>query len=197
MADSQNATLNRKIVGGGCDGCSLIYEGMPQNLIASDTGMAWNSKAPKLIIEGTVFKSDSHTPASGVIIYYWHTDASGRYPTLDATGKKATRHGSIRGWMKTNNEGKFTLHTGRPAAYPASDIPAHIHFVVKESNLNEYYTDELVFDDDPLLTQAKKEKMENRGGSGIIKTKFADGKLSGKHTIILGLNVPDYPGNMK
>ena len=196
-AHNQITTHKNKMVGGGCDGCNLMFEGMPANIVSSDKSIAWKSKAQQLIIQGTVFRPDGKTPAPGVIIYYWHTDVGGRYPSENVAGKKATRHGSIRGWMKTDLTGNFVLYTGRPAPYPASDIPAHVHFVVKESHLNEYYTDELVFDDDALLTVAKRKRLENRGGSGIVKTRLVNQILTAQHIIMLGLNIPDYPVPVK
>lgn len=53
-------SLNRSnpIVGGGCDGCELMYTGMPKELHATDTSPGWNEKGQKLIISGTVFQLD-------------------------------------------------------------------------------------------------------------------------------------------
>ncbi len=193
---NQKSVAKKNVIGGGCDGCDLIYTGMPPNINTGDTNTAWNDNSQKLIIEGSVFKPDNITPASGILIYYWHTDAVGRYPQSNGSGTKVTRHGKLRGWMKSDSAGKFNLYTGRPASYPATDIPAHIHFVVKEPGINEYYTDELVFDDDPLLTPIIRKRSENRGGTGIVKTVLLKGIGYAKHKIILGLNIPDHPGKL-
>ena len=73
------------------------------------------------------------------------------------------------------------------------DNPAHIHPIVKEPDKNEYYIDEYVFDDDPLLTQERRSKLEDRGGSGIIHlARRGDGVWIGQRNITLGLNIPDY-----
>ena len=95
--------------------------------------------------------------------------------------------------MITNNKGQYKFTTIRPGQYPKADIPAHIHPIVKEPNKIEYYIDEFVFDDDLKLTREKKNKLENRGGSGIIHlTKNETGEWVGHRDIILGLNIPDY-----
>ena len=45
----------------------------------------------------------------------------------------------------------------------------HIHISIREPEIkNEYYIDELVFDDDPLLTTAKRAALENRGGTLFV-----------------------------
>ena len=70
---------------------------------------------------------------------------------------------------------------------------AHIHPTIKEPNKNEYYIDDFVFSDDPFLTNKEKEKMQNRGGNGIVKlTKNKEEMWVGKRDIILGLNIPNY-----
>jgi protocatechuate 3,4-dioxygenase beta subunit len=49
--------------------------------------------------------------------------------------------------------------------------PEHIHITVKEADKNEYYLDNYVFADDPLLTQEIRGKLKSRGGSGIMNPK--------------------------
>lgn len=65
--------------------------------------------------------------------------------------------------------------------------------MVKEPDKNEYYIDEFVFDDDPLLTATQQSSLENRGGSGIVHLRPESGLLTATRTIILGQNIPDYP----
>ena len=182
---------SNKIIGGGCDGCELMYSGIPDAINTVDTNAVWFEAGQRLIVSGTVYKSDKITPASDVILYYWQTDAEGYYSKSQT---QTTVHGRVRGWVKTDVNGNYTIYTLKPASYPNDVLPSHIHFAIKEADIkNEYYTDELVFDDDPLLTQEKRNKLENRGGSGIVKTKLSDEVLYATHNIILGLNIPDYP----
>jgi protocatechuate 3,4-dioxygenase beta subunit len=95
--------------------------------------------------------------------------------------------------MRTNAGGEYEFTTIKPAPYPSRDNPAHIHPIVKEPDRNEYYIDEYVFDDDPLLTQQRRNRLENRGGSGIITlVRSSDGVWHGRRNITLGLNIPNY-----
>jgi protocatechuate 3,4-dioxygenase, beta subunit len=184
-------TRNNKIVGGGCDGCELMYVGMPNNIQSVDTSTAWNEKGQKLLVTGKVLKLDGITPASNVIVYYWQTDNNGYY----SNGKgKSKKHGHIRGWVKSNKQGSYSIYTIRPANYPNSDMPAHIHLSIKEPEIDdEYYTDGLVFADDIKLTSDKRKKFENRGGTGVLRVLIDKEMQVAEHNIILGLNIPNYP----
>ncbi len=193
-ADRRSPTA---LVGGGCDGCERMYLEMPAVILPTDTSYGWPTARTKLIVTGTVYQNDGRTPAPNVIVYYWQTDERGYYSNNpELSGLANTRHGSRRGWMKTGADGKYTLYTNPPAAYPNRDIPAHIHLAIKEPDLaDEYYVDELVFDDDPLLTTAKRKALENRGGSGVMRPREERGFLVAEHDIILGLHIPNYPEN--
>lgn len=183
-----------KRIGGPCDGCEIMYAGMPAEIPAIDTSSGWNEEGQKLLIKGKVLMPDGKSPAAGVILYYWQTDNKGLYTARTGMEEAAKRHGHIRGWMKTDAEGKYALYTIRPAAYPNSDAHAHIHLLVREPDLpNEYYIDEFVFDDDPMLTANRRSRAENRGGSGILKTRQEGGMQLADHNIILGFKIPDHP----
>jgi protocatechuate 3,4-dioxygenase beta subunit len=180
-------------IGGSCDGCEGVYEGLPRQLSWQTSIAAASEPGDRLQMSGTIFQRDGKTPAPNIILYVYQTDAKGYYsPAPNATGN-AYRHGHLRGWMKTNEKGEYRFTSIKPAPYPNGKIPAHIHPIVKEPEKNEYYLDEYRFDDDPLLTPAERSRSENRGGSGIIKlTRNNEGVWVGKRDIILGLNIPDY-----
>lgn len=148
------------MVGGGCDGCELMYVSMPKHISNTHTSVGWNGKGQKLLIEGIVYKLDGITPASDVILYYWHTDETGLYRSDKNTASDAVKHGKLRGWVKTSQDGTYQIKTSRPAPYPNEDIPCHIHISVKEPDIpNEYYLD-WYFDDDKLYLNHRK-NMEN------------------------------------
>jgi protocatechuate 3,4-dioxygenase beta subunit len=129
-----------------------------------------------------------------VIVYYYHTDAEGLYSPGPGDHPQARRHGHLRGWIKTDENGQYAIYTIKPASYPNSTIESHIHLIIKEPDLDlPYWIDDLVFTDDPFLTPAMRQRRENRGGSGILETRLENGLLLARHDIILGLNVPGYP----
>jgi protocatechuate 3,4-dioxygenase beta subunit len=103
-------------------------------------------------------------------------------------------HGYIRGWVKTDTADIYFIYTIKPGSSPSNDNPAHIHITIKEPNdINEYYTDDFVFDDDKLLTSLKRQKLENRCGSGILRLVQQSDLQIGERNLILGLNIPGYP----
>lgn len=181
-----------KIVGGPCEGCEAIFEYGKKRVTAIDTLPLFLETEPKLKITGQVFQNDGKSPASEVLVYIYHTNREGIYQTTGDENGWAKRHGFIRGWVKTDSEGKYTFYTFRPAAYPSRDEPEHIHITVKESGKSEYYLDEFVFADDPLLTNERKINLENRGGTGIVKPTIENGMLTIHRDLILGKNIPGY-----
>ncbi len=192
---AQPSPPNNSRVGGNCETCELMFEGIPTNIGSSDTSAGWYENAQKLMITGTIFQADGKTPASNILIYYWHTDAKGLYSSRSGTNKKATPHGYLRGWVKSDSNGRYMIHTLRPAPYPKEKMPAHIHVLIKEPSLsNPYYVDDLVFDEDLLLIEhRKKYPFEERGGNGILRV-LLNGKIQvAEHDIILGLNIPNHP----
>lgn len=181
-----------KKVGGPCEGCEAIYEYGNKKLSPLDTLPKFEQNTPQLKITGKVFKADGKTPAKNVIIYIYHTNRKGIYEQKGGEKGWAKRHGFIRGWIKTGVDGRYTFYTFRPASYPDRSEPEHIHITIKEPNLNEYYLDEYLFEDDPLLSPSIGKKQPNRGGSGIVKPVLKNGMLTIERNIILGKNIPNY-----
>lgn len=191
---TQVKTHKKKLVGDGCDGCELMYVGMPKNIKSIDTSVGWTEEGQKLLITGTVYKIGGKIPSPNVVIYYWQTDNNGNYSPKQGMDEQAKRHGYIRGWVKSDEDGKYSIYTIRPAPYPNDHMPAHIHTSIKEPNIpDEYYIDEFVFDDDILLTGKKRKTLENRGGSGVLRVLIDKDLQVVEHNIILGLNIPNYP----
>lgn len=178
-------------VGGPCEDCHLMYEGQPRQLNATDTSAGWHQSQQRFVLSGRAFRADGLTPAANVILYYWHTDAQGLY---SPKAGQRSRHGHLRGWVKTDAQGRYQICTSRPQPYPRERIPAHVHFLIKEPQLqNEYYPDDLVFDDDRLVDSAYRRTLESRCGSGVIYTEWNKGVLYGTRDFYLGINVPHYP----
>ena len=198
--NSQNTKKETNTLSDDFDKSMPFYYKMPKNLSATDTNPAFKEKGQKILLTGTVYKIDGKTPASNVILYYYQTNANGIYATKESEernmpkNKLGQTHGYIRGWLKTDEQGNYSIYTIKPGTYPSRGEPAHIHITVKEKNIEKpYYIDDFVFDNDPLLTTKRRKNMENRGGSGVIRFVQKDNMWIGERNIILGLNIPDYP----
>ena len=187
----QFATAQR--IGGNCECCEGIYQGMPQQVSWQTTITTKNEPGEPMEISGVVYQKDGKTPAPNVIVYVYHTDNEGLYSK--GTGEAcARRHGHLRGWMKTDAQGRYRFVSIRPKPYPNTNIAAHIHVFIKEPDKNDYYIDEYEFDDDPLLTPQARQRQAPKGGLGIIRMqKNAQSVWVGKRDIVLGLNISNYP----
>ena len=190
---------NNQIVGGAFENSDFTYYGIPKKISPADTSAGWKQEGQKILLTGVVYQQDGKTPAPDVLLYYYQTNIGGKY--LHKPEEKRSMppnnlgqtHGYIRGWVKTDATGKYFIYTVRPGTYPTNDEPAHVHITVKEPNdIKEYYIDDFVFDDDKLLTSSKRQKMENRAGSGILRLVEKGDLQIGERNLILGLNIPGY-----
>jgi len=181
-----------KLIGGPCEACELMFENMPAQISERTNIAKAGEEGEPLIISGIIYQPDGKTPAPGVILYVYHTDSKGFYSPAP-NQKDAVQHGHLRGWVKPNEVGFYEFKTIRPASYPKSKAPQHIHPIIYEPQKGYYWIDEYVFTDDPFLTEEEKSHTRNRGGSGIIDLKKnKQGAWEGKRNIILGKNIPDY-----
>lgn len=187
-------------VGGPFENREWMYYGIPKNLFAVDSSAGWHLPGQKILLTGIVYQIDGRTPAPGVLLYYYQTNPEGRYvhqanePRSMPPNELGQTHGYIRGWVKTDKNGQYSIYTVRPGVYPTRDEPAHIHMSLKEPNdIREYYIDDVVFNDDPILTTARRKKLENRCGSGVLSLVNKGALQVGERNIIVGLNIPGYP----
>lgn len=186
-------------VGGPFENREFTYYGIPRQISPVDTSPGWNQPGQKLKIKGVIFKADGQTPAAGVLLYYYHTNTEGIYlhrPGISrsmAPNDLGQTHGYIRGWVQTDQHGAYEIYTVRPGSYPGRTDPAHIHCTIKEPNdIAEYYIDDILFDDDPLLTEEYSQKLELRAGNGIVKLESSGELAIGVRNIVLGRNIPGY-----
>lgn len=189
---SNSQDTAERAVGGPCEGCEALYEYGDKPLTATDTFPDFHMEGPKLKITGTIYQEDGKTPASGVILYAYHTDQKGIYPTRGNERNWSRRHGYLRGWIKTGKDGSYAFYTLIPASYPNTTIQKHIHLTVKEPGLSAYYIDDILFEDDPYLTPASRNRQPGRGGPGIIPLQKEDALHVGIRDIVLGENIPGY-----
>lgn len=193
--NSLQDTIKDLVVGGLCDRCDkMFYGGKPlDDSIKNEVTIASKDEpGDRLNINGTVVLQDGTTPARKIVLYIYHTDARGLYSPTD-TQTVIRFNGHLRNWIKTDAEGKFTIHSIRPAPYPSHTMPAHIHILVKEPGKIPYYIDEVWFDDDTLITKTMRDKSEKRGGNLIIHLAKNENRIwTGNLKIVLGFNIPDY-----
>ncbi|MDX1684987.1 MAG: intradiol ring-cleavage dioxygenase [Saprospiraceae bacterium] len=183
-------THKEREVGGYCEGCEALLEYRGE-LSNTDTIPGFEAYEPKLVIKGTVYQNDGVTPASDVIVYFYHTNREGIYePTDDPQGWEK-RHGQHRGWIRTDDSGAYKIYTFRPASYPNTSNPQHVHITVKEPDTNPYYITSIHFKDDPLM-QDSETGSNPRGGPGLCEVDTVNGVQYVTRDIMLGENIPGY-----
>lgn len=98
-----------------------------------------NEPGTPLTVNGRILQRDGRTPAANVIVFAYHTDATGVY------NQRGVRGWRLRGWARTDANGRFVLRTIRPAPYPRGSEPAHIHFTLEGPGLPRRSTKDLQF----------------------------------------------------
>ena len=98
---TQNATKKQVQgsvrVGGSCEGCEAIHESpLPFDSLKNVSWLPdWDDKGKKLTVTGIV-DGPNGKPAPNVVIYVYHTDQTGVYPTKGYEQGWGKRHGYIR-----------------------------------------------------------------------------------------------------
>lgn len=194
--DAQQRTVRKAapVVGLPCEGCEAVFDGLPESIPSQARIAPEQEPGEALRIEGTV-RDGQFRAVPGIIVYAYHTDVHGVYlPDARLRGQAAYQHGRLRGWVQTDAQGRYRFDTIRPAGYPDTDLPQHIHLHVIEPGRCTYYIDDLVFTDDPRLTPAQRRQVETgRGGSGVVTpVRGETGGWQVKRDIVLGAGIPGY-----
>jgi protocatechuate 3,4-dioxygenase beta subunit len=177
----------------GCNGCVAPYEGMPATIPSHARIAPLSEPGEPLTITGRVFGPDGRARA-GIIVYAYHTDRLGIYPRPDPPRSQASDYnGQLRGWARTDSEGRYTFDTIRPGSYPNSNNPQHVHMHVIEPGCATYTIPELQFTDDPMYQQLSAEERQRSGEYVKAETPQRMGKgWVVTRDIHLGENVPGY-----
>ena len=193
---SDQGSRREPVVGLPCDGCEGVFDNMPATPGTAARIAPAGEPGEPMRIEGVV-RDRAGRAAAGIVVYAYQTNAKGVYPPdTRAASPAGQRHGTLRGWVKTDANGHYRFDTIRPAGYPNTNIQQHVHMHIIEPGRCTYYIDEMVFTDDPRLTpDARRNVSEGRGGNGVVTPKRdAKGTWQVTRDIVLGEGIPGYPG---
>lgn len=139
----------------------------------------------RLVIKGRILKTDG-TPHAGLLMYVYHTDNKGLYSKKGNEKGFQKWHGYLHGWCRTDENGRYEIHSIRPARYPGNTAPAHIHAAIKEPNGKMYYISDFVFGDDELVNDAYMRQIAGLpGGTGIVAVQKQGNTWTGERDIVL------------
>lgn len=116
---------------------------------------------PPLVVEGTIFAADGETPAPGVVLYVYQTDRTGLYATSGSIPR-------LRGYVRSDERGRYRYSTIRPASYPNSTNPQHIHTQLWGVGVPPQWNRDLLFADDPFLGERDRRDSAAAGRFGWI-----------------------------
>ena len=117
----------------------------------------------RLRVEGLVLAPDGTTPAAGVVVYAYQTDATGVYAPPG-------RPPRLRAWMRTDSDGRFAYDTIRPASYPGGRNPAHVHHQLWGAGWPAQWGNDLLFDDDPLVPESERRRSASLGPFAYVRS---------------------------
>lgn len=161
-----------------CEGCEAAEERSPATLSASSILAGPDEPGERMRLSGRVLAVDGATPVEGVVIYAHQTNVEGLYANGSPESEWSRRNGRLRGWVKTDSEGRYAFQTIKPAPYPDMTMPAHVHLYVKEPGRRPYYIDDVVFEGEFRVDATYRANQELRGGSGIVRLeRGSDGVL--------------------
>jgi len=156
---------------------------------ATPTDVSWNTtitakEEPGELMEmsGTIFQPDGISPAEGIVLFVYHTDATGYYNEQDDVFNPR-----LHAWLKTGKDGRYHFRTIKPAPYPFRTTPAHIHAHLYGPGYPEYFIDDYWFEGDKFITPSERAKLTDRGGfnSIVALNKDNQGILRGERNIKL------------
>ncbi len=119
----------------------------------------------RLTVTGAVFGADGKTPLANASVYVYHTDAKGLYTPGP---KDDSRNPRLRGYLRTDAQGRYEYSTIKPAPYPGNGPPAHIHYHVNAPGSQERVF-EIVFEGDPKINADIRARAAQEGSAFSIR----------------------------
>lgn len=171
----------RALLGQADESPAAISKGAPPNVSWQANISPAGEPGEALIVTGTLFAADGRTPLKDGVLYLYHTDATGVYNKTDGLWWKPR----LRGWMKAGADGRYEFRSIRPASYPNSRNPQHIHAIVYAPGVPAQWMNDFLFDDDPLLRASDRDASARDGRFGhVLKlTRGGDGVWRGTRDI--------------
>jgi protocatechuate 3,4-dioxygenase beta subunit len=174
--------------------CTGPYEAMPAKISSHERIAPVAEPGDPLTVTGRVLDAGGR-PRAGIIVYAYQTDRLGIYPPVFPPRSNASNyHGRLRGWARSDSQGRYTFDTIRPGSYGGN--PEHIHLHVVEPGCASYIIDELMFADDPNLLrftpEQRAEMAPGHGGSGVGTLQRKGNGWRVTRDVHLGEKIPEY-----
>ncbi len=172
--------LQRKFTGRGYSLCGSCTQ--PKEIFSTLQLSPGNEPGEPMILSGTIYHEDGVTPDSGVTLFLYQTDAGGYYHRP----KEDVFHPRIFGWLRTGKDGRYEVHTIRPAPeISAPNEPAHIHVHIFTREMPEHFLHEFWFKGDNRISSEDIARFAKLGNFSpvVTLTKGRDGIWRGTRDI--------------
>jgi protocatechuate 3,4-dioxygenase beta subunit len=146
------------------NGLVMIHRNTPAQLSWRTQIVTAAEPGEPLLVAGQVFAPDGRTPAAGVTVYAYNTDAQGYYGA-----NRAEYPPRLYGWMKTDPAGRFELSTIHPGRYPNMRVPSHVHFELWGGGYPLWWAEAVQFAGDSYLTAEMQAKDAQLGKFHTIR----------------------------
>lgn len=158
---------------------SYGVSGAPAKLSWQTKVVSDDEQGEPLVISGRVLDVKTLQPLEGITLYVYHTDRTGHY-TQDGTDNP--HRPRLRGWMRTEADGRYEFQTIKPGPYPGRNTPTHIHINYAGANRPEDWLDDYWFTGDSRINAETLKLITGRGGGNSIIKLQRDG-----HGILRGV----------
>jgi protocatechuate 3,4-dioxygenase, beta subunit len=129
------------------NGLVMIHHPAPAALSSRAEIAPDSEPGERLVVSGQVLAPDGRTPARGLTVYAYNTDSQGY------CGDNRTEYPPrLYGCMRTDEAGRFELHTIYPGSYPGMRVPRHVQFCLWGAGYALQWVEELRFEGDPYVT---------------------------------------------
>lgn len=141
----------------------------------------------RLYLQGRLL-DEKDQPVAGAQLHIFHTDRKGFYSPLDSIrGSMLEQDPRLEGFLKTDQQGNFSIQTIRPANYPKQYegrlLPQHVHILVHAKGY-EVRSAQIVFYDDPAMNEHWL-KWAKEGNQPLVRLEKSAEGLSGKFELYL------------
>jgi protocatechuate 3,4-dioxygenase beta subunit len=147
--------------------------GRPSQLTSSSRIAPEGEPGTALVVHGRAFAADGKSPLTGAVVFAYHTDRTGVY---DRRGTPA-HSWRLKGWAKTDSEGRFEFRTIRPGPYPGRRQAAHIHLTLFTADGSRHHAGGVLFADDPLVGAEEREATQRDAVFGSVRPVRREGAV--------------------
>lgn len=132
----------------------------------------------RLRIDGRLVDGETGAPVGQGLIHIFHTTAEGVYAPESPQGGRLANNPYLAAWVRPDGEGRFTVHTVRPAPYAGFERPnmRHVHFEVEAPGYGAVHS-QFYLDRDPEPSEERRRTAAERGWPILSAEPQADGSF--------------------